>query len=70
MFGFLTQGIWNGLLSTALVWAITKGESVIHTDVLGQPIAPFFKGQDFLAVEVGSNWMSQNVVKKLQLYAT
>ena len=41
------------MLSTALLWAITQGVVVIHTDVSGQPIAPFFKGQELLIVEVG-----------------
>jgi hypothetical protein len=53
-----------------LLWAITQWELVIHMDVSGQPITPFLKGQDCLTVEFESVWMSLNVSKKLQLYAT
>jgi len=39
-------------MSTAVLWAIAERVVVIHTVVSGQPIAPFFKGQEMLTVEV------------------
>jgi len=53
------------VLRTALLWEFL-------TDILGQPISPTFKGQKFvlfgfLPLEDGSNRLSQNVSKKLQL---
>jgi len=41
------------MMSTALLWAIAERVVVIHTDVSGQPIAPFFKGQELLTIEFG-----------------
>jgi hypothetical protein len=61
---------WNGLLSIALLWAVKEREVIIHTDVSGQSIAPFCKVQNFLTVEVWSDWMSRNFSNKLPLYAT
>jgi len=40
------------MMITALLWAIAERVLVIHTDVSGQPIAPFFRGQGLLPVEV------------------
>jgi len=39
------------MMSTALLWAIAERVVVIHTDVSGRPIAPFFRGQGLLTVE-------------------
>ena len=44
---------WNGMMSTALLWDVAERVVVIHTDVLGQPIAPFIKGQELLTIEFG-----------------
>ena len=42
-------------------------------DVWGQPIGPIFKGQEiqenFLTLEDGTDGLSRNVSKELQLYA-
>jgi len=40
------------MMSTVLLWAIAERVVVIHTDVSGQPISPFFKGQGLMTVEI------------------
>jgi len=43
------------MMSTALLWVIAERVVVIHTDVSGQPIAPFLKGQELLTIEFGTS---------------